>query len=145
MAEVISVFAIIAALVILGFLAEILFRKTRIPDVLLLIGAGILIATGFGWASIESFGFGAQLFTTFALVFILFQGALNIDFRALFHSFGGTVSYTCKLLLTVVELRNGKFIISLPWPHQYSRSILGEFFSSHQTLRQNLTLKVCSN
>ncbi len=145
MAEVISVFAIIAALVILGFLAEILFRKTRIPDVLLLIGAGILIATGFGWASIESFGFGAQLFTTFALVFILFQGALNIDFRALFHSFGGTVKLTLvSFILTVVGVAlMGKFLISLPWPQSI---LLGTILGGTSSaviipLVQNLTLK----
>ena len=88
--EVISVFAVIAAIIALGYLSEQIFKKTNIPDVLILILVGISIGTVLQWASPEQFGVGSELFTTFALVFILFQGALNIDFRVLLQSLSST-------------------------------------------------------
>lgn len=91
--EVLSVLAVIAAIIGLGFLSEQIFKKTNVPDVLILIFVGIIIA-GIGWARADDFGDGSRLFTTFALVFILFQGAMNIDFKELLASLSKTVYLT---------------------------------------------------
>ncbi|MCA9459630.1 MAG: cation:proton antiporter, partial [Nanoarchaeota archaeon] len=86
----------------LGFLAEIIFNKFNIPDILLLIGVGIGIGTVLEWADATTFGEGAALFSTFALVFILFQGALSIDFKTLIKSINNTFSLTVtNFILTV--------------------------------------------
>ncbi len=84
--EVIYIFAGLAGIIFFGFISELLFKKTRIPDVLLLMIIGILLGYVFHIVDPSSFGIGASLFTTFALVFILFQGALSLDFKTLFHT-----------------------------------------------------------
>ncbi len=100
--EVISVFAVIAAIVLVGYLSEEIFKRTNIPDVLILIFLGIIIGTILQWASAEQFGDGSKLFTTFALVFILFQGALNIEFKTLLQSLFNTSKLTIlSFILTV--------------------------------------------
>lgn len=101
--DVISVFGVISAIVVLGFFSELIFRKTKIPDVIILIGVGILIGTILKWVHADAFGEGSKLFTTFALVFILFQGALNIDFKTLFRSLSDTLKLTVfSFVLTVI-------------------------------------------
>lgn len=119
--EVITTFAVIAGIVFLGFLSEIIFQKTNVPDVLILILTGILIRTGFEWVNPSSFGESAKLFTTFALIFILFQGALSIDFKSLFKSLSGAfkVTITSFIFSAVVVT-----IITYPIYHNLLISIL---------------------
>ncbi len=103
MEPIIQTFFIIAGVMFLGFFAEIIFRKTNIPDVLLLIGTGILLSTVLGWTNKDVLAVGAPLFTTFALVFILFQGALSINFNTLLRSLTSTFKLTViNFIFTVV-------------------------------------------
>ncbi len=92
--DLVSTFAIIATIILLGFLSEQFFRKTNVPDVLILILVGVLLRWGFGWVTPETFGDGAALFTAFALVFILFQGALNVEFHELIATLSRTTGLT---------------------------------------------------
>jgi NhaP-type Na+/H+ or K+/H+ antiporter len=103
--DVIAVLGAISGIIFLGFLAEQIFRKTNIPDVLLLIGVGIGMGTILEWTNAESFGSGASLFTTFALIFILFQGALSIDFHTLIKSLSSSMKITIlNFFLTVIVI-----------------------------------------
>ncbi|MFP4402501.1 MAG: cation:proton antiporter [Candidatus Nanoarchaeia archaeon] len=94
MVDVISVFAVITGIIFLGFFAELVFKKTNIPDVLILIFIGIILGSFLNWVSVESFGDATALFTTFALVFILFQGALTINIKTLIKTLGPTTMLT---------------------------------------------------
>jgi NhaP-type Na+/H+ or K+/H+ antiporter len=114
--SVLNTFAVIAAIIILGYITELIFKKTGIPDVLFLIGTGILLNTGFGWVSPNDFDVGAQLFATFALVFLLFQGSLNIDFKSLFRSFSSVAKLTfISFLLTVVTATGIMMLVFPSW------------------------------
>lgn len=105
MVDVISTFAVISGIVFLGFLAEIIFKKTNIPDVLILICVGIFIGTFLEWTDAQSLGESVALFTSFALVFILFQGALSIDFKSLMKSLGPALSLTVlNFVFTVIAV-----------------------------------------
>lgn len=105
MVDVLSVFAVITGIIFLGFFAELIFKKTNIPDVLILITVGIILGTFLEWVSVESFGEATSLFTTFALVFILFQGALAINIKSLIKTLGPTVSLTLlNFIFTVIAV-----------------------------------------
>lgn len=107
MVDVISVFAVITGIIFLGFFAELLFKKTNIPDVLILIFVGIFIGSFLNWVDVEALGDGTRLFTTFALVFILFQGALSINFKTLLEALGPTVSLTLLNFIFTVAAVSG--------------------------------------
>lgn len=64
----------------------ILYQKTRIPDVLILIFVGILIGPVFHWASVDSLGMLGQVFTSVALIIILFEGGLNLELSSIWGS-----------------------------------------------------------
>jgi potassium/hydrogen antiporter len=84
--DILATFALISAIILIGYFAELLFKKTGIPDVLILIGIGITLRYFFEPIHPENFGGGASLFATFALIYLIFQGAMAIDFKTLFNS-----------------------------------------------------------
>lgn len=101
--EVLFALSMICAIIFLGFFSELIFKKFNIPDVLLLIFVGIGLSSVFKILSPENFLSGADLFTTFALIFILFTGAITIEFSMLLKSLFSTLKLTLlNFFLTVI-------------------------------------------
>lgn len=100
---VIPFFIVAGIIIFLGFIGEIIFRKTNIPDVLWLIIFGIFIGSVFKWATPIDFMDFAPIFTTFALIFILFEGSLSINIKYLFREMlPGTAITIVNFILSVV-------------------------------------------
>jgi potassium/hydrogen antiporter len=69
----------LAIVILFGFLAGLLFRATRIPDILIVMGAGIAIGPyGAGWITPAELEPILPPFTTLALLMILFTGGLGL-------------------------------------------------------------------
>jgi cell volume regulation protein A len=86
--DLVSVALIISALIILiGFLANYLFKKTGLPDMLLLIFLGVLfgpILSVFDPTAVKNF---APYIAALALAYILFDGGIGLNIkRVLFNS-----------------------------------------------------------
>ncbi len=80
MVEVLTTLLIASAIIFFGFFAEFLFSKLKIPDVLLLVLFGLMLGPyGLKYVLPDSLAAIAPIFTTFALLFLLFDGAFNID------------------------------------------------------------------
>jgi len=77
----------IGAIVFLAHLFAVGFEKTRIPDVLPLVILGVLCGPVFHFVKPEDFGQVGQVFTTLALVIILFYCGLELDLGLLMKSF----------------------------------------------------------
>ncbi|KAA0252821.1 hypothetical protein FBQ97_02880 [Acidobacteria bacterium ACD] len=71
--------ALLGALLVLSYAAEALFHRTRIPPVVLLIGAGVALGPLGGALPGDSFRVAAPYFGGFALVVILFEAGLDLD------------------------------------------------------------------
>lgn len=109
--EVLSILAIFASIIIIGYFSELLFKKTKIPDVLILILIGVVLRYGFKVVTPESLGEGTQLFATFTLVFLLFQGSLAIDFKTLFKSVKGATLLTVSSFILTALVVSGLSIL----------------------------------
>ena len=71
-----------------GYFAEFIFKRLSIPDVLFLIILGFLIGPyGFKYVLPDSLIGIAPVFTTFTLLFLLFDGAFNINLSSLIREF----------------------------------------------------------
>jgi len=77
---------LLGILLIIGFLAEYLFRKTSIPDILILIVLGYLIGPVLYIVEPSDLTPATQVIATLALVVILFDGGLNLDLSRILRS-----------------------------------------------------------
>lgn len=73
-------------LLIIGFLADYLFRKTSVPDVLILITLGYLIGPVLYIVDPSDLAPASQIIATLSLVVILFHGGLDLDIATILSS-----------------------------------------------------------
>jgi NhaP-type Na+/H+ or K+/H+ antiporter len=88
-----SVLLLISLIVVFGYIAEWVFRKFMIPDILFLILLGFILgSSGLQLINTESLSRIAPLFTTFTLLFLMFEGALSIDLKSFASGIGTGIS-----------------------------------------------------
>lgn len=85
---------VVGLLVFLAHLFTGIFARTRVPDVLWLFGIGVALGPVLHVVEPESFGDVGPVFTTIALVFILFEGGTDLHLDALKAAWRDTVSLT---------------------------------------------------
>ena len=73
----------IGLLVFAGHFLTGLFERTKIPDVLILMLAGIVLGPVLHVVTPEDFGQVGPVFTTLALIVILFEGGIHLSMREL--------------------------------------------------------------
>jgi len=90
---------------------QILFDRTRIPDVLFLILLGLAIGPWAGWVSVEDFGKAGPVLTTMALVVLLFEGGTDLTPRDL----GRGMHLSAPLTLTTFLMTGTAFTLAAHW------------------------------
>lgn len=83
MIEISFLFAALGFIIILGFLGNFFFRKTRVPDTFWLLLLGLILGPIFHIVDTTVFVEYTPYFATLALVVILFEGGLRTDFYTL--------------------------------------------------------------
>ena len=91
-------------LIFLGNIFNRVFALTKIPDLLFLIGIGLIIGPLLGWVSPASFGIDGPIFTTVTLAIILFEGGLHLRVETIQSSFRGTVALTISSFIATMGL-----------------------------------------
>ncbi len=82
MDPVIITFLATGIIVLIGFIGDILFKRYRIPDILILILVGLLLGPIFGIFNIKMISTAvSNIFIALALVMILFDCGLNLNFK----------------------------------------------------------------
>ncbi len=86
--EVVTLLLAVSLILFFGFFAEFIFKKLSVPDVLFLIVLGFVLGPyAFGVIRPEMLVNIAPVFTTFTLLFLLFDGAFNINLASLIREF----------------------------------------------------------
>jgi len=83
--------AVLGGLLALAFVANRLFRLTRIPDVIVLLAVGLLLGPVLGWVQPAAFRTITDALGTLALILILFEGGLDLNLRDTVRHFPGGV------------------------------------------------------
>ena len=73
----------VAAIFLIGAVGEMIFERTSIPDVIWLIGAGVVIGPVLGWVTRAELHAVAPYFAALTLVVILFEGGTRIRLKEL--------------------------------------------------------------
>jgi potassium/hydrogen antiporter len=106
---------IIGLMVFFAHFLSLQFRKTNIPDVLVLMLVGILIGPVLGIVTAEDFGKIGSLIATIALVVILFEGGTTLNLSVLGRSLGttGLLAVASFVLTAAIIASIGFFTLGL--------------------------------
>lgn len=85
--EVVLLFFIAGAIILVGFLGNVAFEKFKIPDVLVLLGIGVVLGPVFHLIDHRLLSSFAESFGMFALIVILFEGGMDVKIRTLVQAF----------------------------------------------------------
>lgn len=99
-------FALLGGLLVLAFVANRLFYRTRVPDVIVLMGVGVLLGPVLGLVDPHQFQPVTHAFGTLAVILILFEAGLDLDLWDTLRHFPG------GLLLAVVAYLLGLGLVS---------------------------------
>lgn len=75
-----AMLGLVGLVILVGLAGEVGFKRTGIPSVLFLMGLGVLLGPVLGYADAASITWLAPYFGTLALLIILFDGGLNLQF-----------------------------------------------------------------
>ncbi|MDD5311470.1 MAG: cation:proton antiporter [Dehalococcoidia bacterium] len=84
--SVIDVFGLIGILLIIGFLADFLFKKTNFPDILILLAIGFVIGPVLKIIDPAQIAPFSQLIASLALVVIIFNAGIEFEFTRVLSS-----------------------------------------------------------
>ncbi len=106
---------IIGLMLFFAHFLSLQFSKTNIPDVLVLMLAGIVIGPLFGIVTPDDFGKIGSLIATIALVVILFEGGTTLNLDVLGKSLGTTslLALTSFLLTAAIIAAVGYYMLRL--------------------------------
>ena len=82
----VEVLGFVGILLVIGFLADYLFRKTSFPDILILLALGYLIGPVFSIVDPSQITQASPIVASLALVVILFNGGLDLEFAKVLSS-----------------------------------------------------------
>jgi len=94
MQDIAPVIAFVGILVFLAHLFTAIFRRTRVPDVLLLIIIGICVGPILGLVSPEDFGTAGMILATLTLIILLFENGTALEIGSLISTMGGAMLLT---------------------------------------------------
>jgi cell volume regulation protein A len=110
-------FAFLGGLLVLAFLANRLYRLTRVPDVIVLMAVGLVLGPVLGWVKAAQFESITHILGTLALILILFEGGLELNLRDTLRHFPGGIFlaiicyYLSMGLVAVVAWKTGFFLL----------------------------------
>ncbi|MEM4364199.1 MAG: cation:proton antiporter [Candidatus Diapherotrites archaeon] len=106
----------LSSIMFFGIFAEFLFKRTGLPDILFLLFFGIILGEfGLGIIKPSDFVIISPVFTTFTLLFLLYDGAFNIDLQSLSKSIKKSIGVTFYFFLVSCFLVTG-FMTLIGYP-----------------------------
>lgn len=111
---------IIFAIGVMYFAAKYLslsFGRTKIPDVLVLMGLGILAGPVLGFLNVQQFGAVGGVISTMALVLIMFESGITMDLKGTIEALGSGVRLIFVTMVSTIILGTmaGYFLANLPF------------------------------
>jgi len=107
MQDIAPVIAFVGILVFLAHLFTAIFRRTRVPDVLLLIIIGICVGPVLGLVSPEDFGTAGMILAMLTLIILLFENGTALELGPLISTMGGAMVLTMATFLLTMGATAG--------------------------------------
>ncbi|HMN93746.1 MAG TPA: cation:proton antiporter [Hydrogenophaga sp.] len=109
-------FLLLGLIVFLAYLFRAVFDRTRVPDVLLLMGLGIVLGPVLGWADADDFGKAGPVLATLALIVILLESGTSLHLTMLGRSLHSTLGLTLLSFFGTMAVVTGVgyWVLNLP-------------------------------
>src|SRR5579864_260829 len=106
------ILGLVGGLLTLAFLANRVFRVTRVPDVLVLMTLGLVLGPVLGLVNPAHLSSTTSVLGTLAIILVLFEGGLELDLRRTLHHFPGSLLlavlvYGFSIVLVGLVVRRG--------------------------------------
>lgn len=109
-------FILIGLLIFVAHLFSAIFSKRRIPDVLFLLGIGILMGPVLHLVTPDSFGRVGSVFASLTLIFVLVDGGVDMKIDDLRRYWKGMVEVTLiSFVLTTAVVTAIGCYLGMPW------------------------------
>src|SRR5271167_3139106 len=115
--EMVRIFGLPAALLVLAFVANRLSKLTRVPDIIVLLLIGVTLGPILHWVNPEAFQGAIHILGMLALILILFEGGLELRLRQALRYFPAgllLVLLSFGLSLALIALI-GRALLHLQW------------------------------
>ncbi len=109
-----QVFIVLGVLFFTGHFLKWFFNQTKIPDLLILVIIGQILGPLTGWVKPEQVGLAGRLLSEMALVVILFEGGLGLEFEILKRSSWGATKLTVLGFVLSVAVCTGVVHLMTP-------------------------------
>ncbi|MFH0713203.1 MAG: cation:proton antiporter [Candidatus Micrarchaeota archaeon] len=112
-----TVFILIGAIIFIGFLGTKFFERTKVSELLILMLLGFLIGPVFNIVDQSTLIQFVPLFAGLALIILLFDGGLNLNFHKVFYELAPASAFTL-LVFTLSVLGIGTivhFLVGWDW------------------------------
>jgi cell volume regulation protein A len=118
MLNVENLIILICSTLLLSFISSLIYRFTKIPDVVWLMGFGILMGSGIQYIDKSLFTELAPLMSILALSIILFEAGINVDLITLIDNMGkATVLAVTSIFSSIVMIG---FLVSYLLPNDFN-------------------------
>jgi len=117
--DVFSIMVIAAVTILLGYIGNAIFKKTKVPDVLWLLIFGLAIGPLFGIVDIDLFVSISPLLSAIALMFILFDAGLNMNFYRMVRQFPRSI------LMAVLNIGILIVVVGFLWQMVFGDFLIG--------------------
>lgn len=95
---------LVSTTLLLSFISSLIYRITKIPDVVWLMGFGILMGSGIQYVDKELFNELAPLMSILALSIILFEAGINVDIVTLINALSKSAALTLATVFSSIVL-----------------------------------------
>lgn len=117
MADVNIAFLVTAIIIMIGYFGALFFKKTKISEIIILLLVGLLIgpissALGYGFLdelALINFQNFLPYFASFALIMILFEGGLHLNFFKTIKALPGSLSFSLGVFILNLIIITGFF------------------------------------
>jgi cell volume regulation protein A len=111
-----TIILIIGLLIFVSHFLAVLFRRTNIPDVLLLMVIGLVAGPLMAWVSPADFGKVGPVIATIALVVILFESGTSLRLDVMLKSLGTTGKLTFGCFIATGAIVTAVAMLALGMP-----------------------------
>lgn len=110
-------FIIAAVIIVVGYLADVLFRKTGFPDILFLLILGIVLGPVLGLFSKNDLAPITPYLIELSLIMILFYGGMDMNINKVLRQSGRAtlLAVIYFILVTIFASTVAKFVLNIDW------------------------------